>query len=87
MENAKDSWTDVEDRGPGSSICPLRVPREEREGEKGREGGKEKEKILNKSRGKRLIGEIFGLPCDSDLVSMAQFLWMSEAQYLLRQYT
>lgn len=36
MENAKESWSDVENRGPGSNICLLRVPEEEKEREKKR---------------------------------------------------
>lgn len=73
--------------GQGPTYAYSEFPKKRKRGRKrGREGGKEKEKILNTSRGKRLI-EIFGLPYDSDLVSVAQFVWMSEAQYLLRQYT
>lgn len=73
--------------GQGPTYAYSEFPKKRKRGRKrGREGEKEKE-ILNTSRGKRLIVEIFGLPYDSDLVSMAQFLWMSEAQYLLGQYT
>lgn len=44
MDNAKEPWTDVEDRGPGCNVCPLRVPEEEREGEKEEEKEEKKKR-------------------------------------------